>query len=99
MAVFKEETSLYEILIRVNPDKTWAAQYQTLTEIKKDGVIISATTSDVAPISKDNVEAFEIVQQLLGQMSANTLVENGLLRERIEYLESELESSQTAENN
>lgn len=81
MANFSESTSLYEILIRVQNTGAWAAQYQTLTEIKKDDLVISSSVSDVAPLTKQNIEAFTIVKELIGKTAADTLSENQELRD------------------
>lgn len=84
MALFTEETSLYEILIRVQPGGAWAAHYQTLTEVKKDGIIISSSISDVAPLTDQNAESFAIVKQLLGESAANTLIMNQQMRDQLQ---------------
>lgn len=91
MAVFKEETTLYEILIRVNPDKTWAAHYQTLTEVKKDGIVISANVNDVLPLKVEDEEAYNILINLVGDIAANTLLENRSLKEQLDIALHEIE--------
>lgn len=83
MAIFTEETRLYEILIRVHPDGSWNSQYQTLTDVKKDGVSISSTLNDVAPLTEDNPQAYSVVQQLIGTTSAETLIVNQVLRQQL----------------
>lgn len=95
MANFTEETSLYEILFRVSPDGAWAAQYQTLTEVKRDGVVISATVSDAAPVSLDNFEVMAIVTQLISVDSAKLISENASLREEIEALYARITELET----
>lgn len=92
MAVFTEETSLYEILIRVNPDKTWAAQYQLLTEVKKDGSVIGSSVSDVAPLTENNQEAYAVVVSLMGEIAANTLQENLDLKDMLTHALQEIEN-------
>lgn len=73
MAGFTEETHLYEILIRVSDTGLWTAQYQNLNVVKKDGAVISATVSDVAPLTPDDAAAFEVVTQLVGEASARNM--------------------------
>jgi hypothetical protein len=78
MANFTKETSLYEILIRVHADGGWAAQYQTLTEYKEDGVLVEGATRIDAgiPLDREDSAAFGIVQQLLGEAASKNLAEH-----------------------
>ncbi|MNL21372.1 hypothetical protein D3C87_1426590 [compost metagenome] len=82
MATFTKETSLYEILFRVRPDGSWAAQYQTLTEVKEDGVVLGTTVDNVLPLDKEDVAAFEVIEQLIGNSAAKNLVLIGNLQEK-----------------
>lgn len=102
MAVFSEETRLYEVLIRVNEGIPWAAQYQTITEVKKDGVVISATIGDVAPVADKSSAEFDVIAQLIGHESAGAMLEiqrlnteNESLRSKIEALSSELTNAKS----
>lgn len=83
MANFTEETSLYEILFRISPDHSWAAHYQVLTEVKRDDVTISATLSDVAPLSLDNSEAMHVVTQLISDEAVRLMADNASLRQQV----------------
>jgi len=84
MATFTKETSLYEILIRVRPDGSWAAQYQTLTEVKEDGVVLNTAVDNVLPLDTQDAAAFGIVAQLVGNSAAKNLVEHQKLLEKSE---------------
>lgn len=80
--IFTEESSLYEVLIRVRPDGSWAAHYMMLEEVKRDGILISAKTSDVVPLNTEDSEAFSIVEQLIGNSSAKNMLLIGELQEK-----------------
>lgn len=88
MAAFTEETHLYEILIRVSNTGVWAAQYQNLTVVKKDGEVISAATSDVAPLTPDDTASFEVVSQLIGEASARNMT---ILKQLLETETAQIE--------
>lgn len=94
MTIFSEETSLYEILIRVKPDGSWAAHYQNLTEVKKDGVTISAAASDVSPMDMENTEAFSVIQQLIGDAAAKNMVAIAIATKNLEEAEDLIHSLQ-----
>lgn len=84
MATFTKDTSLYEILIRVRPDGSWAAQYQTLTEVKEDGIVLNTAVDSVLPLNTEDAAAFTIVEQLIGNSAAKNLVEHQKLLEKSE---------------
>src|SRR5690349_8722300 len=74
MAVeLKQTTSLYEILIRVQPDGSWAAHYQTLTTISggPNGDISSPGPATV--LDRESPEAFALVEGLIGEAAASNL--------------------------
>lgn len=52
-----EDTRNYEILVRFNDDGSVGAHLQQITEIKKDGSVISATVLDPIQVSIDEVRA------------------------------------------
>lgn len=83
MAVFSEETSLYEILVRVNKDKTWSAHYQTLTEIKRDGEVISSSLADVMPVTQGTASEM-VLSELMGEVQVNSLLLIHELKKTIE---------------
>lgn len=83
MAIFTEETSLYEILIRVQQDGSWAAHYQTLTEVKKDGTAISTMVDPVQPLNVEDAQALSILNELVGDTTANNVVLVVQLKETI----------------
>lgn len=95
MATFTETTHLYEILVRVLPDGTFAAQYQTISEVLKDGQVISATVNDVKPLT-DDPEALAIVAGLLGRPTSETVAQNESLVQAVALLESQNETLQAA---
>ena len=90
MSTFTEETHLYEILVRVQADGAVSAQYQTLSEVKKDGVTISATVSDVAPLLSHEGQAFAILEDLIGASISTTAVVNAQLSKDIRDLEAKI---------
>lgn len=76
MSEITRETSLYEVLIRVSPNGSWAAQYQTITELKEDGVAIPGIPPSVSaamPLSEKAPEAFAIAEQIIGSQGAKNL--------------------------
>lgn len=96
--VFHEETSLYEILIRVSPDGAWAAHYQTITEVERDGVPFGTPViGPVTPLNMEDADAFAIVGQLMGDAAAKSLILIAQLKEKIEQ-DAELIESLQAEN-
>lgn len=87
MATFAEETSLYEILIRTSPDGSWAAHYQNITTVTKDGVSISATPSDVMSLSLGDPAAMAIVEGLIGAAAVKNMeAVDALKRREAEHL-------------
>lgn len=96
--VFHEETSLYEILIRVSPSGAWAAHYQTITEVTKNGEPFGTPNIDpVVPLNMEDAEAFAIVGQLMGDAAAKSLVLIAQLKEKAEQ-DAELIESLLVEN-
>lgn len=80
----EEITRGQEILIRLKNDATGAnviggAQYQTITEILKNGVVISAQMNDPIPLSLVG-DGDSTLARLLGEVSANALVQNEALQ-------------------
>ena len=80
----EEITRGQEILIRLKNDDTGAnviggAQYQTITEILKNGVVISAQMNDPIPLSLVG-DGDNTLAGLLGEVSANALVQNEALQ-------------------
>lgn len=81
---FTEETSLYEILIRTSPDGSWAAHYQNITVVAKDGVPISAVPSEIMPLSLGDPAAVAIVEGLIGVAGVKNM-------QVVEQLKSDIE--------
>ena len=80
----EEITRGQEILIRLKNDDTGAnviggAQYQTITEILKNGVVISAQMNDPIPLSLVG-DGDNTLAGLLGEVSANALMQNEALQ-------------------
>lgn len=105
MTTFSEKTGLHEILIRVSSDGSFASQYQTINEVLKDGVVISATLGDVMPLLKEDAQSFAIVKEFLGETVAVTSsinnelqMEIAVLRLKLEQAESEITQLKNAQN-
>ena len=63
--MFTEVTEPYEILIRYEGGVYKGAHFQSITHVKKDGVIISSTLGAAVPIK--NAEGFAI-EDVIGQV-------------------------------
>ena len=79
-----ENTSLYEILIRVDQAGGWAAHYQDITTISRDGVIVSANVGPAVPVPKDGGAAYEVLKSLIGEAAIGSL---GVASEALAQLE------------
>lgn len=80
----EEKVRPYEILIRLDANGVVGAQYQEISEILRDGVLISASVGEAKPIDANA----ELSERVLGHALATALRENSLLKERIAGLTS-----------
>lgn len=79
MSIFTKETSLYEVLIRVRPDKSWTAQYQTITVVKEGDAALTTNVDAVLPLDTQDVVAFDVVSHLIGTAAADHMVAQAVL--------------------
>ncbi|MBD8790975.1 hypothetical protein IFR09_11355 [Pseudomonas syringae] len=77
-----EETNPYEILIRLNAGGIAGAHYKTLTEIMRDGVVISATENPPMQLATAEGQEGLSLGVLLGDVAANALIQIDQLTQR-----------------
>ncbi|AEY69554.1 hypothetical protein AH2_00045 [Burkholderia phage vB_BceS_AH2] len=80
----EERTRPYETLIRHNADGTIGAHHQTITEILRDGIVISAVVSDPKTIGGSDLSS------VLGEATTAALAENETLKSRVAALQSQV---------
>lgn len=86
MANFEEKTRTYETLIRHNADGTVAAHHQTINEVLKDGVVISATVN--SPVALINVQSE--LEPILSSAFILIVSDNEKLKAQVEEKDSEI---------
>ena len=94
--VYSEETFNYEILLRFGDSDPYKGQLrgahrQTITQTKKDGVIIAASIDPPEQLSLLEGERGLFLFDLLGDISAETIVQNGILQNTISDLQERLD--------
>ncbi|NQD77771.1 hypothetical protein HP547_25320 [Pseudomonas sp. CrR7] len=93
MSQLIEQTSLYEILIRVREDGSYGAHYQTITRVLRDGERFgSASEGPLVPLVEGDSEAFALFGQYVGSATADTLAANQALQGRVSELEQARDS-------
>jgi len=81
MANFEERTRLYEILTRVNPDGSIASHVSYITEVLRDGAVISATINPPAPVDPSDNVAYVAFVAVMGEAVASALTQAQQLAE------------------
>lgn len=84
-----ERTRDYEFLVRFNEDGSVGSHFSTITEVLRDGVVISAAINYPVPLS-----SAAGLSQKVGDVIAGVLVINEDLTNRIEELEAEIAALQ-----
>lgn len=74
MASFEERTRLYEVLTRVNPDGSIASQASYISEVLRDGVVISATVNPPVAVDDGDTEAYAAFVSIVGAATAEALL-------------------------
>ena len=80
----EERTRAYETLIRHNADGTVNAHHHTISEVLRDGVVISAVVSDAKSIGSSDLAS------ALGEATTAALSENEALKSRVAALQAQL---------
>lgn len=103
MPTFTEETTPYEVLLRFNEGKLSGAHYQTITHVKRDGLIISSQSDALQQLALVEGEEGQKLSEVLGEITAATIIENQTLTEdltaaisKIDELTAQLEQAQEA---
>lgn len=84
MPQFTEETFAYEILLRfgegdATKGKLTGAHYQTITQVKRDGLIISSQIDTPQQLALIEGESGQMLSEVLGEVNAATIIENQTL--------------------
>lgn len=83
----EQRTRPYEILIRFWPDGRIGGQYQTITEILNDGVVIVAQGGDVVSLSTADFQgAGPTLESVMGEVNTAVMIENEGLHTQIQTL-------------
>ncbi|EKT4478783.1 hypothetical protein QEL91_004517 [Pseudomonas putida] len=89
MPEFSEQTSLYEIVVRVQEDGSYGAHYSTITRFRRDGEVFSAKEGLPTPLVAGNAEAFALLGQYVESAALDTLAANQVLQARVVELEQQ----------
>lgn len=92
MAQFIEQTSLYEIFIRVQEDGSYGAFYQTITRFRRGEEIISPTLGPQVPLVQGDAEVFALLGLYVDAAAADTFAANQVLKARVFELEQAIEA-------
>lgn len=85
-----EVTRDYELLIRIQPDGSWGSHYRSITEILRDGEVVSATENPAVPLSMVAAQGAELLNDKLGDIAASALLHIEVLNAEIAALRLEL---------
>lgn len=85
-----EVTRDYELLIRIQSDGSWGSHYRSITEILRDGEVVSATENPAVPLSLVAEQGAELLTDKLGDVAASALLHIEVLSAEIAELRLEL---------
>lgn len=88
----EQKTRDYEVLIRLNADGTYGAQYQSITEITNDGVVIAATVNAPVPLSVAAETTGTLLSTILGDTVTNALLSNETLQANVTALQGQVDT-------
>ncbi|SMF35997.1 hypothetical protein PZ739_06015 [Pseudomonas kermanshahensis] len=93
MPEFSEQTSLYEIVVRVQEDGSYGAHYMTITRFRRDGEVFGAKEGLPTPLVAGNAEAFALLGQYVESAALDTLAVNQVLQARVIELEQQQQAT------
>ena len=101
MPQFTEETFAYEILLRfgegdTTKGKLTGAHYQTVTQVKRDGVIISSKIDTPQQLALLEGESGQMLSEVLGGVTAETIIHNQTLAASVATLQAQADQMQTS---
>lgn len=85
-----EVTRDYELLIRIQSDGTWGSHYRSITEILRDGEVVSATENPAVPLSLVAQQGAELLSDKLGNVATSALLHIEALNAEIAALRLKL---------
>ena len=90
MPTFTEETTPYEVLLRFSEGQLSGAHYQTITQVKRDGLIISSQIDAPQKLALVEGEEGQKLNEVLGDITAATIIDNRLLAEELSAANSRI---------
>lgn len=93
MPTFTEETTPYEVLLRFNEGQLSGAHYQTITQVKRDGLSISSQIDTPQQLALIEGEEGQMLGEVLGEITAAAIIDNQVLTAAMDAKSQELESA------
>jgi len=99
--VYSEETFFYEVLLRFgevapNKGKLTGASLTQLTQLLRDGVLLNSTINPPEQLALVDGESGIKLGDVLGEVNANTIIDNQVLSAANQSLSAEVAAATTA---